>query len=74
MPRMIIRDEKLLFGPCADSDLAVIGQEPLFENHGVCARADHTGVQVFVTLPVNQAPAVQKWYLRNHQLISQRSN
>lgn len=70
MPRMILKHDKMWFGPCADSDLAVLGADPLFANHGICAQADHTGVQVFVTLPSDRAVQVQQWYLRNHQMLS----
>lgn len=70
MPRIVMRDNQLWFGPCADSDLAVIGREPLFANHGVSARADASGVQVFVTLPHDKAVQVQNWYLRNHRMLT----
>lgn len=72
MPRIVMRNDKMLFGPCADSDLAVIAAEPLFENHGICAQADASGVQVFVTMPTNQVSRVQQWYLKNHQVLSSR--
>jgi hypothetical protein len=70
MPRTIMRNEKMLFGPCAASDLAVIASDPLFENHGICAQADPQGVQVYVTLPEHKQREVHTWYLSNHTLLS----
>lgn len=74
MPRTVFRHNKMLFGPVAESDLAVIGREPVFADHGLCAQATPQGVQVFVTLPGERAAKVQEWFLRNHQVLNGGSN
>jgi hypothetical protein len=73
MIRTIYRDNRLLFGPLRDSDLAVVSKDPLFANCGISAHADpQQGVEVFVTLPAQSklAEKVNTWFLRNHQVLS----
>ena len=71
MIRTVFRDTRLLFGPLRESDLAVIAHEPVFAGHGICASARPQGVEVYVTLPnePSRVAEVQRWYLRNHQML-----
>lgn len=72
MIRTIFRDDRILFGPLRDTDLAVISKEPVFAGHGVCAVAGNGMVDVFATLPADNTRAVrvQQWYLQNHKILA----
>jgi hypothetical protein len=71
MIRTIMRDNRVLFGPITDQNLAVISREPVFDGHGIAASANPTQVEVYVTLPhdVNRMRKVQAWFLRNHKIL-----
>lgn len=71
MIRTIMRDNRVLFGPLSDQNLAVISREPVFEGHGIAASAHMNQVEVYVTLPADQrrVQAVQDWFLRNHKIV-----
>lgn len=71
MIRTIRRDNRVLFGPISDQNLAVISREPVFEGHGIAASASPSQVEVYVTLPEDKGRvrAVQDWFLRNHKIV-----
>lgn len=71
MIRTIFRDDRILFGPLRDTDLAVISKQPEFEGHGISASAGNGVVDVFVTLPRDNhtVQRVQNWFLRNHKIL-----
>ena len=72
MIRTIFRDDRMLFGPLRDTDLAVISREPVFAGHGVSAIAGNGNVDVFATLPADTTLAnqVQRWFLQNHKILA----
>lgn len=70
--RTIFRDNRMLFGPIRDSDLAVISKDPVFEGHGISATAAPGQVDVFVSMPVDmiRAQRLQRWFLQNHRMLT----
>ena len=72
MIRTVFRDNRLLFGPLRENELAMISHEPLFQGHGLCAAAGKGQVEVYATLPADAklAEKVQAWYLRNHAILA----
>jgi hypothetical protein len=72
MIRTIFRDNRMLFGPIRDSDLAVISKDPVFEGHGISATAAPGQVDVFVSMPADavRAQRLQRWFLQNHRMLS----
>lgn len=72
MIRTVFRDNRLLFGPLRENELAMISREPLFEGHGLCARATAGQVEVYATLPADtkRAEQIQQWYLKNHAILA----
>ena len=71
MIRTIFRDDRILFGPLRDTDLAVISKEPVFSGHGVSVIAGNGHVDVFATLPADTTLVTQlnKWFLQNHKIL-----
>lgn len=70
MIRTIIRNNRMLFGPLTQNDLAVISQDPVFEGHGVAAHALPGAVEIYASLPVSRARQVERWFLINHNKLS----
>lgn len=72
MIRTVFRDNRLLFGPLRENELAMISHDPVFEGHGVCASASNGQVEVYATLPADakRAAQVQRWYLANHTILA----
>ena len=70
---IVIRDDKILFGPLKESDMKVVARDPQFRNAGVSALTGREGVDVFVTLPFSgeRVGSLRKWYLQNHVLLTQ---
>lgn len=71
MIRTIFRDNRMLFGPLKDAQLAVISHEPVFAGHGISVSATPDHVDMFITMPadMSQAKRVQAWFLRNHTIL-----
>ena len=72
MIRTIFRDDRVLFGPLRDADLAVIAQEPAFAGYGLAASAANGAVEVYASFPQDQglATKLKDWMLRNHILLT----
>jgi len=72
MIRTIFRDDRVLFGPLRDSDLAILSHEPEFAGFGLAAQATPGTVEVYATFPNEPqiAQKISKWMLKNHTLIS----
>jgi hypothetical protein len=72
MIRTIFRDNRMLFGPLKDAQLAVISHDPVFAGHGISVSATPEQVDIFVTMPVDlsRAQRVQAWFLRNHKILA----
>ena len=70
--RVIIQNDKILFGPLKEQHLSVLLHQEGFECHGISAMADPSaGVDIFATFPytLNRAQELRDWYLRNHSLL-----
>lgn len=74
MPRTIVRNHQLLFGPLSDQDIRVLEQNPEFQDHGLAAEASPEGVNVYVTFPhsAEHKNRLEKWFFRNHVRLSTR--